>query len=63
MFGLPSTLPIYITPTALMRLGHPDGEMNAVRAAGQEGILQGVNPCLIRPLSDRILTDLLTVDL
>lgn len=43
LFGLPSSLPIYISPTALMRLGHPDGEMNATRAAGQEGILQGIS--------------------
>ncbi|CCM00779.1 uncharacterized protein FIBRA_02821 [Fibroporia radiculosa] len=43
MFGLPSSLPIYISPAALMRLGHPDGEMNATRAAGREGILQGIS--------------------
>ena len=44
MFGLPSSLPIFIAPAALARLGHPDGEMNLTRAAGAEGILQGVRP-------------------
>lgn len=42
MLGLPTTLPIWIAPAALARLGHPDGEMNLTRAAGAEGILQGV---------------------
>lgn len=40
--GLASSLPIFICPAALYRLGHPDGEMNAVRAAGQEGIVKSV---------------------
>ncbi|KAH9926689.1 FMN-dependent dehydrogenase-domain-containing protein [Fomitopsis serialis] len=43
LFGIPSSLPIFICPAALYRLGHPDGEMNAVRAAGQEGIIQGIS--------------------
>ncbi|TFY67109.1 hypothetical protein EVJ58_g1834 [Rhodofomes roseus] len=43
LFGLPSSLPIFISPAALYRLGHPDGEMNAVRAAGQEGVIQGIS--------------------
>lgn len=42
--GLASSLPIFICPAALYRLGHPDGEMNAVRAAGQEGIVKSVRP-------------------
>ncbi|KAH9928981.1 FMN-dependent dehydrogenase-domain-containing protein [Amylocystis lapponica] len=43
IMGLPSSLPIFIAPAALARLGHPDGEMNLVRAAGKEGILQSVS--------------------
>ncbi|KZT10355.1 uncharacterized protein LAESUDRAFT_644780, partial [Laetiporus sulphureus 93-53] len=43
LFGLPSSLPIFICPAAIMRLGHPDGEMNAIRAAGQEGIIQSIS--------------------
>ncbi|KAI0347090.1 hypothetical protein BDW22DRAFT_1425165 [Trametopsis cervina] len=41
--GMESSLPIFISPAALARLGHPDGEMNLVRAAGSEGILQGIS--------------------
>jgi len=42
ILGIPSSLPIFIAPAALARLGHPDGEKNLVRAAGRTGILQGV---------------------
>ena len=52
--GLVSSLPIFICPAALYRLGHPDGEMNAVRAAGQEGIVKSVRPILLRsPIGTR----------
>ncbi|TFK55458.1 hypothetical protein OE88DRAFT_1621132 [Heliocybe sulcata] len=43
MLSVPCSLPIYITPTALARLGHPDGEMNFTRAAAKEGLTQGVS--------------------
>ncbi|KAI0089155.1 FMN-dependent dehydrogenase-domain-containing protein [Irpex rosettiformis] len=43
IFGLESSLPIFIAPAALARLGHPDGEMNLTRAAGAEGIVQGIS--------------------
>ncbi|PLW13550.1 hypothetical protein PCANC_24070 [Puccinia coronata f. sp. avenae] len=33
-------MPIYITATALGKLGHPDGEKNLTWAAGQEGVIQ-----------------------
>jgi isopentenyl diphosphate isomerase/L-lactate dehydrogenase-like FMN-dependent dehydrogenase len=39
----PTSLPIFIAPAALARLGHPDGEVNLVRAAGKEDILQVVS--------------------
>lgn len=44
ILSLPSSLPIFVAPAALARLGHPDGEMNLVRAAGLAGIVQGVRP-------------------
>ncbi|PWN97576.1 putative CYB2-L-lactate dehydrogenase [Tilletiopsis washingtonensis] len=40
LLGCKSTLPIYITATALGKLGHPDGEKNLTIAAGREGIIQ-----------------------
>jgi len=43
ILGMPSSLPIFIAPAALARLGHSDGEMNLVRAAGRTGILQGIS--------------------
>lgn len=59
MFGLPSSLPVFVAPAALARLGHPDGEMNLVRAAGSERILQGVRGSL-PPLVPGSTTDLRT---
>lgn len=38
-----SSLPIYISPAALAKLGHEDGELNLTRAAGKCGIVQGVS--------------------
>ncbi|PCH36534.1 hypothetical protein WOLCODRAFT_140500 [Wolfiporia cocos MD-104 SS10] len=40
ILGQPSKLPIYITATALGKLGHPDGELNLTRAAGKHGVIQ-----------------------
>lgn len=50
-------LPVYISPAAMARLGHPEGERNLVRAAGEGGILQGVCVpfellCLVGALGD-----------
>ncbi|KAL4400430.1 L-lactate dehydrogenase [Malassezia pachydermatis] len=42
ILGFPSPLPIYITATALGRLGHPDGELNLTRAAARTGLIQMV---------------------
>jgi L-lactate dehydrogenase (cytochrome) len=50
LLGINTALPIYISPAALARLGHPGGEVNMVHVAGQEGIMQGVSDS--RPLSD-----------
>lgn len=37
------SLPIYISPAAMAKLGHPDGELNLTRGAGKTGIVQGVS--------------------
>jgi (S)-2-hydroxy-acid oxidase len=39
VLGLPLTLPVALAPTAFNRLGHPDGELAAARAAGTAGTL------------------------
>jgi len=40
ILGQKSSMPVYITATALGKLGHPDGELNLTRAAGKNGIIQ-----------------------
>ncbi|KAJ7099534.1 glyoxylate dehydrogenase [Mycena belliarum] len=40
ILGQKSSLPIYISATALGKLGHPDGELNLTRAAAKYGVIQ-----------------------
>jgi len=40
ILGQKSSMPLYITATALGKLGHPDGELNLTRAAGKFGVIQ-----------------------
>ncbi|GAA5895131.1 hypothetical protein JCM5296_000889 [Sporobolomyces johnsonii] len=40
ILGQKTTLPIYITATALGKLGHPDGEKNLTWAGYEQGIIQ-----------------------
>ncbi|KAH9174964.1 glyoxylate dehydrogenase [Lactarius sanguifluus] len=40
ILGQKSSLPVYISATALGKLGHPDGELNLTRAAGKHGVIQ-----------------------
>jgi len=37
VLGIPMALPVALAPTAFNKLGHPDGELAAVRAAGAAG--------------------------
>jgi L-lactate dehydrogenase (cytochrome) len=37
IFGLPSALPIYISPASNAVLGHPDGELNITRGVSAVG--------------------------
>lgn len=41
--GIESTLPIFISPAAMAKLGHPAGEVNLTKGAGECGIVQGVS--------------------
>ena len=65
IFGLPSALPLYISPASNAILGHPDGELNLTRAvspthrnvvlisqAAKTGIIQGVSYVASYPLTD-----------
>lgn len=40
MLGQKTSMPIYVTATALGKLGHPEGEKNLTVAAGREGLIQ-----------------------
>ncbi|KAG0142076.1 hypothetical protein CROQUDRAFT_663022 [Cronartium quercuum f. sp. fusiforme G11] len=40
LLGRKTSLPIYITATALGKLGHPEGEKNLTWAAGKEDVIQ-----------------------
>ena len=46
MLGHHVSLPVYIAPAAMAKLGHPLGEVNLTRGAGECGIVQGVSPDL-----------------
>ncbi|KAG6883348.1 hypothetical protein C0993_006663, partial [Termitomyces sp. T159_Od127] len=40
ILGQKSSLPVYISATALGKLGHAEGELNLTRAAGKYGVIQ-----------------------
>ncbi|KAI0827961.1 FMN-dependent dehydrogenase-domain-containing protein [Trametes gibbosa] len=40
ILGLATKFPLYISATALGKLGHPDGELNLTRAAAKHGVIQ-----------------------
>ena len=42
--GVKSTLPVFISPAAMAKLGHPLGEVNLTKGAARSGIVQGVSP-------------------
>ncbi|WWC62286.1 uncharacterized protein I303_104882 [Kwoniella dejecticola CBS 10117] len=52
IFGIPSALPIYVSPSSNALLGHPDGELNIVRGAAKTGIVQGVSAAASFPLTE-----------
>ena len=41
--GLKTALPIFISPAAMAKLGHPLGEVNLTKGAGEYGIVQGAS--------------------
>ncbi|WVF71068.1 hypothetical protein IAT40_005865 [Kwoniella sp. CBS 6097] len=61
IFGIPSALPIYISPSSNALLGHPDGELNMTRGAAKTGIVQGISYVASYPLKD-ILAEKETMD-
>lgn len=41
--GMPTTMPVFISPAAMAKLGHPLGEVNLTKAAGDSGVIQVVS--------------------
>jgi L-lactate dehydrogenase (cytochrome) len=41
--GIKTSVPIFIAPAAMAKLGHPLGEINLTKAAGACGIVQAVS--------------------
>ncbi|KAK7054135.1 FMN-dependent dehydrogenase-domain-containing protein [Favolaschia claudopus] len=54
ILGHKSSMPVYISATALGKLGHPDGELNLTRAAAKHNIIQMI-PTLASCSFDEIL--------
>merc|ERR1711897_97355 len=52
--GVPASLPLYFTATALAKLAHPDGELAIVRAAKKAGV-----PYMLPTLSSYTLDEML----
>lgn len=43
MLGTKTSVPFYVSATALAKLGHPDGECSIARGAGKEGVVQMIS--------------------
>ncbi|KAK6224090.1 hypothetical protein LQW54_000237 [Pestalotiopsis sp. IQ-011] len=41
--GMPTTMPVFISPAAMAKLGHPLGEVNLTKAAGDSGVIQVIS--------------------
>jgi len=55
ILGIPSTMPIFVSPAAMAKLGHPLGEVNITRGAYACGIIQGISSnasCTIDEIAD-----------
>ena len=52
VLGIPLALPVALAPTAFNKLGHPDGEIAAVRAAGSAGTLMCCSTISSTPLEE-----------
>lgn len=52
ILGCPSTLPIFISPAAMAKLIHPDGELAIARAAQSQGVVQCISTSASYPASE-----------
>ncbi|MDI5972611.1 alpha-hydroxy acid oxidase [Streptomyces sp. SL13] len=52
LFGTPSSLPVFLSPTAFHRLAHPDGELATARAAAKAGVIMTVGMASTTSVAD-----------
>ena len=52
ILGIPMSLPVFVSPAAMARLAHPDGELALARGAKAEGILQVISTNASYPLRE-----------
>ncbi|KAG8740341.1 Cytochrome b2, mitochondrial precursor [Ceratobasidium sp. 428] len=55
ILGIPTSLPIFVSPAALARLGHPQGEVGITRGVAPEGVIQGISinaSCSLQEITD-----------
>lgn len=43
ILGIPSSVPFFVSPAAMARLAHPDGELALARGCASEGLIQCVS--------------------
>ncbi|KAL2040119.1 hypothetical protein N7G274_007022 [Stereocaulon virgatum] len=54
ILGCPSSAPFFVSPAAMARLAHPDGECAIARGCASEGVIQCVSNNASYPLADII---------
>ncbi|KAL5338191.1 FMN-dependent dehydrogenase-domain-containing protein [Aspergillus crustosus] len=52
ILGYPSSAPFFISPTAMMKLAHPDGELAVARGCAEENIIHIISNNASYPLSE-----------
>ena len=57
ILGNDSSAPFFVSPTAMARLAHPEGELALARACGKEGIIQTASSEILRCCPEPIAND------
>ncbi|KXJ94917.1 FMN-dependent dehydrogenase-domain-containing protein [Microdochium bolleyi] len=58
ILGLDSSAPFFVSPAAMARLAHPDGEIAIAKACGSQGIIQTISTNASFPLEDIVAAGL-----
>ncbi|PGH16461.1 hypothetical protein AJ79_01792 [Helicocarpus griseus UAMH5409] len=52
ILGCDTTMPLFVSPAAMVKLIHPDGELAVARACQTKGIMQGISNSATYPMKD-----------